>query len=235
MPDPRPTLLLTRPEAQSRRFAHLFKARFGEDWPVITAPLMEVVPMMPPLPQADALIFTSENAIACFLHSEPARDRLAYCVGVRTAKVAEAAGFRVVTGPGDAAGLAEVIRADYQGGVLFHPRGARVAHNLAEQLNLAGIETYQAIVYEQMPLALPPRVRALLTVNIPILVPLFSPRSAELFAFEARDADARLLLCPISRNAAEKLHGLPRARIEIAQVPDASGVMDAMARQIGSF
>lgn len=196
---------------------------------------MEVVPMMPPLPHADALIFTSETATACFLHSEPARGRVAYCVGARTAKVAAAAGFSVIIGPGDAVGLFEVIKADYRGGVLLHPRGAQVARNLADQLNLAGIETRQAIVYEQMPLALPPRVRALLTVHIPILIPLFSPRSAELFAFEARDAEARLLLCPISRNAAERLHGLPRARIEIAQVPDASGVMDAMARQIGSF
>lgn len=196
---------------------------------------MEVVPMMPPLPHADALIFTSETATACFLHSEPARGRVAYCVGARTAKVAAAAGFSVIIGPGDAVGLFEVIKADYRGGVLLHPRGAQVARNLADELNLAGIETKQAIVYEQMPLALPPRVRALLTVHIPILIPLFSPRSAELFAFEARDAEARLLLCPISRNAAERLHGLPRARIEIAQVPDASGVMDAMARQIGSF
>ena len=64
---------------------------------------------------------------------------------------------------------------------------------------------------------------------------LMENRQAKDALLEARDADARLLLCPISRNAAEKLHGLPRARIEIAQVPDASGVMDAMARQIGSF
>lgn len=196
---------------------------------------MEVVPMMPPLPAAEALIFTSENAIACFLHSDLPRGRRAYCVGARTAKAAEAAGFSVVIGPGDGPGLAEVIKAEHRGGMLLHARGAQVAHNLTEQLNLAGIETRQAIVYEQMPLALPPRVRALLTVRIPILVPLFSPRSAELFAFEARDADARLLLCPISRNVAEKLHGLPHARIEIAQVPDGSGVMDAMARQISSF
>ena len=94
---------------------------------------------------------------------------------------------------------------------------------------------FRKAIYEQMPIGFPRHVRALLTVRIPLLVPLFSPRSAELFAFEARDTDARLLLCPISRNAAEKLHGLPQARIEIAEFPDAASVMDAMERQIRSF
>jgi uroporphyrinogen-III synthase len=220
---------------QSRRFAHQFAARFGEDWPVVIAPLMEVVPLAPVLPAADELIFTSENGVACFLHSEPARGRLAYCVGARTAKVAEAAGFRVVIGSGDALGLIERIKADHRGGILLHPRGSHVARNLADDLNIEGIETKQAIVYEQIPLGLPVGVQALLATHIPILVPLFSPRSAEIFAFEARDADAQLLLCPISRNVAERLQGLARSRIVVAEVPDASGVLAAIARQIGSF
>ena len=120
-------------------------------------------------------------------------------------------------------------------GPMLHAHGAKVAFNLSAHLSAAGIETHQAVVYEQMPIGFPRHVRALLTVRIPLLVPLFSPRSAELFAFEARDTDARLLLCPISRNAAEKLHGLPQARIEIAEFPDAASVMDAMERQIRSF
>ena len=240
MPDPRPTLLLTRPEAQSRRFAQSFAARFGDDWPMIIAPLMEVVPLMPEVPAAEALIFTSETGVSSFLHIEAAAGRRAYCVGARTAKVAQEAGFETIVGPGDGRGLADLIEGLHRQGALgkgpmLHAHGAKVAFNLSAHLSAAGIETHQAVVYEQMPIGFPRHVRALLTVRIPLLVPLFSPRSAELFAFEARDTDARLLLCPISRNAAEKLHGLPQARIEIAEFPDAASVMDAMERQIRSF
>lgn len=235
MPDPRPTLLLTRPEAQSRRFGTMFQARFGADWPMVISPLMEIVPLSAQIPAADALIFTSEPAISAFLRLETARGRRAYCVGMRTARVAQEAGFAPVIGPGDAQGLLALIKAEHQGGILLHPRGEHVAHNMAQSLNSAGIETVERVVYTQLSMGLSERARALLTVQIALLIPLFSPRSSALFALEAREADARMLFAPISRTAAEPLHGLPNARIEIAEEPDASGVMSALSRLIRPF
>ncbi|WP_376875996.1 uroporphyrinogen-III synthase [Albirhodobacter sp. R86504] len=237
MPDPRPTLLLTRPEAQSRRFAHLFAARFGEDWPTIVAPLMETVPLMPPVPDAEALIFTSETGVSSFAHIQPARGRTAYCVGARTAKAAQEAGFETVVGPGDGSGLADLIEGLHRQGALgagplLHAHGAKVAFNLAKHLTAAGIETHEAIVYEQMPLGLPRNVRALLQVPIPLLVPVFSPLTADFFMLQARDAEAQLLLCPISQATADRLQGLSWARFEVAKTPDSGAILDALERQI---
>lgn len=228
--DPRPPLLLTRPKAASQRFAEQFRARFGGDWPVVIAPLMEIAALSVPLPQADAVIFTSENAIAPFVAASAPAGRRAYCVGSRTAKVAKAAGFDVIFGPGDAVRLLPLILEHHKGGNLLHARGQHIAAPLADQLNSAGIETFEAVVYEQRDQPLSSEARALLQGPGSVLVPLFSPRSALLFADCARDTAADLLLAPISAAAAAPCAGLARGSIEIAQQPEAASVLDALGR-----
>lgn len=230
MYDQRPPLLLTRPKAASQRFAREFRARFGADWPVLIAPLIEIAALRAPVPQADAVIFTSENAVAPFVAASAPAGRRAYCVGGRTAKVATAAGFDVIAGPGDAVRLLPLIVKHHTGGRLVHARGRHIAAPLAEQLNSAGIETFEAVVYEQRDQVLLPEAAALLREDGPVLVPLFSPRSAALFADCARDATANLLIAPISAAAAAPCTGLTRASIEIAAQPEAASVLDAMAR-----
>lgn len=232
MPDPRPTLLLTRPEPASHRFAAAFRDRFGFDWPVVVSPLLTIVPISAQIPKADEVIFTSENAVAPFVAASPARGRKAWCVGDRTGQAAKAAGFAVTSGPGDAARLLPMILAGHRGGRLLHARGRHVAAHLAADLSSAGLETLEVVVYDQQPLPLSPEAQALLVGAAPVLVPLFSPRSARLFAHAAQGCSAPLWLAPISAAAAAPCPGA--ARVEVARRPDADAVLEALARLIVS-
>ncbi|MDD8023262.1 MAG: uroporphyrinogen-III synthase [Paracoccaceae bacterium] len=229
----RPTLLLTRPEQAALRFRAQFWARFGEDWPVVLAPLMHIVTCHPSLPAADAVIFTSQNAIAPFVNLSPAAGRVAFCVGQKTAQVARDAGFTVVEGPGDARALVPVIQAQHTGGLLLHARGQEVAVRLAEMLNSAGIETKDAVLYAQKPCPLTAEARVLLARPAPVLLPLFSPRSAELMVQAAAGVIAPLWIAPISPAVAQVSHGLAPARVDLADKPDAGSVLDALARLAG--
>lgn len=232
MAEARPNLLLTRPAAQSSRFAQAFRARFGEDWPVLIAPLQQIVARCPEVPEARELIFTSENAVAPLAALSPAAGRRAWCVGLRTAAAAEKAGFRAVAGQGDGAALARQIIAAQPTGPLLLARGQVQAHDIANALNTAGIETLSACVYAQDPLPLSPEAEALLGAKNPLLVPLFSPRSARLFAEAAVAARAPLWVAAISPAVAAASAETGAARMQIAQAPDAESMLDALASLI---
>lgn len=224
----RPILLLTRPRAASERFAQQFRARFGSDWPVVISPLLEIVPVPAEIPQADALIFTSEQAVAPLVAASPAAGRLAYCVGGRTAQVARAAGFEAVQGAGGAAELFDVITAQHRAGSLLHARGREVAFPLAEKLNLAGIETKEAIIYTQV--ARPPtaEVCAALAGNTPVITAVFSPNSGRQLAPLLAEARAPLRLAAISEAAGQSIAGVHVERLWIAATADADGMLAAM-------
>ncbi len=215
---PVPAVLLTRPEAASRRFA----ARLtGLD--VVIAPLMRIVPVdhdSAAVTGAKALIFTSENAVPA---AGAGAGRRAICVGPRTADVARAAGFDVTEGPGDAAGLMPSLIG--LGPEWLHPHGRHVA----AELPVPGI-----VVYDQQPLPLSYPARALLAGDRPVILPLFSPRSARFTATETRNAAAPLWIAAISAAADaawDAAQGKPPARRVVAERPEA----DAMARAIATL
>lgn len=230
------TLLLTRPAPDAARFADQIRAHLGAvpALQIVIAPLMQIVARPVALPAAQALIFTSHNAIAPYVAQAPAAGRRAYCVGMRTAQAARAAGFDVVEGPGDAAALLALIRRNHRGGRLLHPRGAEVAVPVADLLNQAGIETVEVVIYDQAPMPLSPEAQALLQGSGPVIVPLFSPRSARLFAQAAATATASLWIAALSPAVAAGLGTLPVAQLAIASAPNATALLQAVAQLIGA-
>lgn len=226
----RPTLLLTRPEAQSRRFAGAFRARFGGDWPVILSPLMEIVPVDPGPIAADCgdVVFTSENAVNELARRSRDRSATAWCVGTRTAAAARAAGFTIERGPGDAAGLVAAIRSSGRVGKVLWPRAVHAARDISSELKAAGIETISVIVYDQQSCTPSAEATAALSGRGPVLVPLFSPRSAQLFATAFPDPAAPLFVAAISTAVAEAAAAIPLRRCQIAQRHDAQAMLDAL-------
>ncbi|MBF9042716.1 uroporphyrinogen-III synthase [Rhodobacterales bacterium HKCCE4037] len=170
----RPTLLLTRPRAASERFAE------GLDgFDVVIAPLMEIVGTGEPitLDGIAGVILTSENAVP-FL---PRAALPAYCVGPRTADAARAAGFDAdVLGP-DADGLVAELSRRAPRGPLLHVHGRHTRGEVEGRLRKAGLEAHGIAVYDQR--AVPPDDAFHEAMRQPqVIVPLFSPRSAMLFA-----------------------------------------------------
>ncbi|TNB87688.1 uroporphyrinogen-III synthase, partial [Paracoccus marcusii] len=176
-PAPRPILLMTRPGDDSERTA----ARIGAD--VIVAPILQIVPVDhdgAALARAPGLVFTSAHAVAS---AGPGRGRPAICVGERTGQVARDAGFAVIQGAGTADSLVPLIAASPV--PLVHPHG----RHLAQRLAVPGI-----VVYDQRPQPLTARARAALMGARPVVVPVYSPRSARLLAGMAAGARAPLWL-----------------------------------------
>lgn len=226
----RPTLLITRPEEGAARLAAAARARFGADFALLIAPLTRIVPTGAALPEADVLIFTSEQAVRFAGNGRPA-----YCVGARTAVAARAAGFVAIEGPGTAEGLSALILAQHPAGRIVHARGAEAALPLAQALAAAGLPAQEAIIYRQESAALSPEAAALLQGTGPVLVPVFSARGAARFAAAAAGARAPLWIAAISDAAAQPCAALHPARLEIAARPDLEGVLAAMSRCLGDL
>lgn len=236
MPDPRPTLLLTRPRAASARFAALFRAQFGPDWPVVIAPLMQTDWLTPePVELSKGgheLIFTSETAVAAWCRLTAERGARAWCVGPRTADAARQAGFAVAEGPGTAEGLARMIAAARPANRLLWPSGGAIAADMASLLQNHGLIAERLVVYDQTALPLGAEARRLLAGQTPVLLPLFSPRSANLAACAMGGRTAPLWLVAISPSVAAAALALAADRQTVAAHPDAGGMMGALAALI---
>ena len=229
MSDLSPKLLLTRPEAAARRFAAQIEDRFGP-MSVVLSPAMRIIDLVPDLPaqEPDALIFTSENAVSAFCRLFPRRDLPVWCVGQATLSAARAEGFDARPGPGDAAGLVAELLATRPPGILCWPRGARVAADLAEVLILAGLETISLVCYMTETVPPSPEALAALAQTGPLILPLFSPRSAQA-AIWARDRQAELWVVALSPAIAAAARDLAPERLITAAAPNTPALLDAMA------
>lgn len=227
----RPTLLLTRPEPASARFAGDFRARFGAKWPILRAPLtgLRFLPAAPPPGDIRNVIVTSRSAVAALARLAPMRDLRAWCVAAGTAAEARAAGFEAVTGPGDAPGLARLLAKALPAGRVYYPRGADVAHDMTKMLSSAGIETIEAVVYAQEPIAPTAAARRLMAGSAPVLLPLFSPRAARLVAGAYALPRAPLRIAAMSASVAGAAAALAPDRLAIAGRPDPEAMLDALA------
>lgn len=227
--DPVP-VLLTRPKAQSQAFARALEERFGPGARPVIAPLMEVEPLAPPLPDGPfaGVIFTSANAVAAAGALGPL-PRLAWCVGDKTAQAARSAGFAARSAGGDAEALVAAILADPPAGRLLHLRGQETRGEVAERLVSAGIETLSLTVYRQVAQPLSDAGGAILATPGPVVVPLFSPESARRLVAELTAPPAAALrLVAMSAAVAEVVKGIDHAGLWVAGRPDAAAMLDAV-------
>ncbi len=227
-------VLLTRPEAASRAFAAALEARFGARVRVVVAPLMAPVLLSPPLPEGEfsAVIFTSATGVAAARGR--ALPKRAYCVGRETARQALAVGFEAVSADGDAAALVAAVLADPPGGRMLHLRGEETRGDVAERLMAAGVNVCSVVVYRQEAVALTAEAVALLAGTDPVVVPLFSPRSAVLFREAVAGGGRGLWLAAMSEPVAEVVRDLAPAALEVARRPDAEAMLEAVGRLIES-
>ena len=216
--DASPVLLLTRPEPASRRFA-AEAAHLGLE--TIIAPILRIVPVGHDgklLAQARGLVFTSAHAVPA---AGPGRCRPAICVGPATAEAARAAGYDVTEGPGDALRMMPLLDGLDEG--WLHPHGAHVA----KRLPVPGM-----VVYDQLPQPLGAAAHDALAGAGPVILPLFSPRSARLLSDRLDGARAALWLVPISPAAADQWQR-PYARMIVADQPDATGILRGIEALLG--
>lgn len=228
-PQSRPIpVLLTRPRAQGDRFAAQLAERFGAGLLPVPSPLIAPVFLRPAIPprRYSAVILTSETGAASA--TAPGLPRRAYCVGDRTAQAAQAAGFQPLSAKGDAAALLALIRSSGDPGPFLHLRGADSRGDIAATLSAAGMPTDEVITYDQRPQPLTSEARALLSGTDPVILPLFSPRTAEILVAQG-PFTAPLWLAALSPAVAEAAAPLRPARCTIAGEPNADALLTAIA------
>jgi uroporphyrinogen-III synthase len=195
---PAGTLVNTRPSFYRDRF-HAAFSTLG--WPIIDCPVL--VPegtgaSLPASTDYDAIIFTSQVAIAMLSAAEAWSGLTAYAVGAGTAEAARAAGFHHTIQTGnDAEDLARYLE-----GETFRRALYPSAEDVAADLSLTDGRIVRTPIYRMTSCsAPPPELFEVLRGGQPVLAPLFSKRSAEAFAgmLGNTQGTARLAVVAISQ------------------------------------
>lgn len=167
-----PILLLTRPGSGNARVLAECETAFGQSIPAVISPVLQIVPVgdAPDLVPYASVVLTSTHAVRGDLTGKDA-----YCVGARTALAAQAAGAKVAAQAVDAAALMAQLP-DLPAPAIYL-RGAHVATDLA-----AHYQCDERVVYDQRACPLSDAAKQALEGEHPVILPLFSPRSARLIA-----------------------------------------------------
>ncbi len=229
------TILITRPEPSAAEFAERVRRRLGNEPSVLVSPLMQIEYVRDPvlhLSKYKTLLFTSRHAVLAFSNLYQDRHFLCYCVGPSTTQEARAAGFDAQEGGGTVTGLATTIIAENPPGPCLYLRGENIADDLAEKLNSAGIETDEVILYRQTRQQLSPVARRVLHGRLPVIVPLFSVRSAKFFF--AENTDAPIHVAAISDAVASAVPRSADTIVRVAASPTADAVLELIEEFVSS-
>lgn len=220
MTNRKPILLLTRPRAASEAFAAMVKA----DVEVIISPMMEIqhVTQLPELADDAVAIFTSRNGVVMQGNNRPA-----WCVGEQTTLCAQRAGWQSTYAGITADDLVTSLIGAKPSCPLVHLRGTHTRGNVVERLRAADLDVTDHIVYDQVARALSSRALEALDGKTPVIVPLFSPRSAALFA-SVPPGRARLTCIAMSREVRGKLSEVPFDRLVLAGEPTADAMRESV-------
>jgi uroporphyrinogen-III synthase len=230
--DTPPTILLTRPEAQSHETAGRLRARIGAAVPILVSPILGIDPVDVDLPaRPRVLILTSVHGAAAAGRVPALAGLRAWCVGDRTAEAARAAGLAAVSAGGDAEDLLALLTRERPEGPGLHLHGRHIAADLAQALTSAGLETHSAIAYDQTPRPLSPEALACLAWPGRVILPLYSPRSARLLAAETAGSAARREVVAMSAQVAEAWPD-PSEVAAIAAAPEAAAMEDAIVARL---
>lgn len=222
------TVLITRPKAQAEAFAASLEAAHGGPLHCVISPLIEIAPVavVGALDEVKHVVFTSINGVSQAMRVGIPVGITAWCVGSRTAQAATELGFDVRIADGNNRSLVALIVAQAPVGRMVHLRGRHVAGTVVDDLAAAGINCEAVIAYDQVAIA--PTQLALDTLKgeTPIIVPLFSPRSAKLFG-QIADFNAPLHLVVISEAIDVVQQNAPVVSRAVAKSRDGAGMVAA--------
>jgi len=206
----------------------------GAEQKIILSPLIEIkmLPVQRQLTQYRGLIFTSENGVRAFAQAYGKHNVPAYCVGERTADAARAAGLRAFSANGSADDLVTMIKGADVKGVLLHVRGEHSRGDIAGRLDH---QIDELVAYRQVPVPLCEKAREIVAGKRRVILPLFSPRTAQLFFKHDLQINAPLQVVAISNAVNEVILGTNPAEnvdIFIAEKPDAAAMLAAIKGRI---
>ncbi len=214
-----PTLLLTRPRAQSERFSDALAPDARARVRIVISALIDIAATGADatLPPEAGVIFTSANGVLC---ASAGDGRRAFCVGAGTTRAAQDRGWRARQVGETAAELIATLCASPPDTALVHLAGAHTRGRVAETLSAAGIPTTRITVYTQNLRPLSAEARSALGASC--IVPLFSPRTAAQFVVEADRQLGTCHLIALSPAVAEAVPAESVASLAVLPKPQAA-------------
>ena len=224
-----PTILITRPEPANVQFADEIRGRLGCAASILLSPVLQIdfTGALPDLDPFGGLIFTSRNGVRAFAAKTKRRNITCYCVGDATAATAERIGFTAISARGAADDLVDMLKTKGVSEPLLHIRGEHARGDIALRLTQAGLPTTEAVLYRQIPIALSQDALGVLSGEVPVILPLFSPRSAALVVSQTTFS-APIHVAAISKNVAAILSDGFANQVLIARNPDAASMLDVI-------
>lgn len=223
-------LLMTRPRAASDAFVARLDPLVLRHTQVIVAPLIDIVPVgaCPSLADVGGVIFTSANGVA----AAPLGAGLpAYCVGARTADAALRRGYAVKQTAQDADDLVARFDAGTVRGALVHLSGAHRRGEIAQRLTALGVPVSVHVLYDQPLQPLSDEAKDIFAGEVPVILPLFSPRTSAHLASQ-RVAAPRTTVIALSDAVAQPLPTQCFASVEVAAYPTGKEMVQHVEKQL---
>ena len=229
MKRPAINLVLTRPRGGNERVVSGISPALLAQLNIVLSPLIKIKGRPAPMAAGPVTaIFTSQNGVT---HGPSGADQAAYCVGENTARAARDAGWRAVSMGRD---LSELTRglSKLRPQRFVHFRGVHTAGSLALELAAAEHHVDDVIVYDQELCDLTPEAKHLITTGVPVIAPLFSPRTARHFAQQTKGSEALMMvaLSDAVAAAAQDVNG----QMYIAPTPDLVAVIEVVENLVKS-
>jgi len=203
----------------------MFAARLPQGWQAHIAPMQDMVDLeaKPDFAKANALVFTSANAVRSFARRWAVRNLPAYCVGDATTAIAQELGLVAHSAGGDSADLSAMLAS-------LPPQNLLYLHgkNIRSRLSVPGQTIAALPIYNQLALPLDEGTHRALAANELCATALFSPRSAALLVAESRNWPSLTCIC---LSAAVAALAAPLGPCLVAAQPNA----DALLATIGTF
>ena len=224
---------MTRPRAASQRFVAQLPTRVRSRVEVIYSPILEIKPLPVTIDTSGVrgLIFTSANAVNAAVSLGVSRQLPAFCVGPATTGTAKGAGWKATMVGATAEELVAFLLKHRPESPLLHLRGEHTRGNIAHRLTESGLTVREQAVYQQRLLPLTPEAEAAANGTLPVIAPLFSPRTARQFA-DIWTGSAPLWLAAISQATADPLYSLDYTRLKIAKEPTPKKMQKAVKKLV---
>lgn len=227
-------LLMTRPPKGNARFLALLPDALRAQFNVVESPLIKISPTgeVPLLKDVDHVIFTSQNGVEVASDLTPDR-RPAICVGQRTTERACELGWDAKMAGKDSGEFLQVLLRTPPKGRLLHLRGAESRGAIAKTLQNAGITCGEQVLYAQELQDFSASANGLIQSDMPLIVTLFSPRTARHFA-QIMPQRQHLTLIVLSDAVAEPLRCLQCEALHVSKTPNAPAMAALLDHVAGS-
>ena len=218
-------LLLTRPLGGNERFCLKIK-HLLYSCEILDNPIQRIdfLPSLSKVNKNSVLIFTSANGLrAAKKHN--LINKKCFVVGANTKKIAVSFGYDVLGFSKDQENLLKLIKSKKPTESMVHIRGKYTVGNLCDALKRNQFSCLDIIGYNQEPLKIKKQNLQKIHSGRPVILPIFSSRSAELLQSNLDLTGFNVIA--ISEAVAKIVTGVELGELVISKKPDLNSMQEA--------